>query len=159
MAGTFLGKLKRGLFMTHTEFLEKAGETFRREGPVATANLDRLEEALIAADAGVELSLSLDSGELVALVGSRIAHDLASPIGAIAPARMNGLMIVAWLWVAYTSAAASIVASHTIGDEALIRLVRTVRSSRSPPKAIRASSTESAARSPAVTDPISGLSL
>jgi len=59
MARTLLGKLKRGLFMTHTEFLEKAGETFRREGPVAPDNLDRLEEALIASDAGVELSLRL----------------------------------------------------------------------------------------------------
>jgi len=59
MARTLLGKLKRGLFMTHTEFLEKAGEAFRREGPVAPANLDRLEEALIASDAGVELSLRL----------------------------------------------------------------------------------------------------
>jgi len=59
MARSLLGKLKRGLFMTHTEFLEKAGDAFRREGPVATANLDRLEEALIASDAGVELSLRL----------------------------------------------------------------------------------------------------
>jgi fused signal recognition particle receptor len=59
MARTLLGKLKRGLFMTHTEFLEKAGETFRRTGPVAPANLDHLEEALIASDAGVELSLRL----------------------------------------------------------------------------------------------------
>ena len=59
MARTLLGKLKRGLFMTHTEFLEKAGEALRREGPVADANLDRLEEALIASDAGVELSLRL----------------------------------------------------------------------------------------------------
>jgi fused signal recognition particle receptor len=61
MARTLLGKLKRGLFMTHTEFLEKAGEAFRREGPVAPANLDRLEEALIASDAGVDLSLRLVS--------------------------------------------------------------------------------------------------
>jgi fused signal recognition particle receptor len=45
--------------MTHTEFLEKAGEAFRRTGPVEPANLDRLEEALIASDAGVELSLRL----------------------------------------------------------------------------------------------------
>jgi len=45
--------------MTHTEFLEKAGEAFRREGPVAPVNLDNLEEALIASDAGVELSLRL----------------------------------------------------------------------------------------------------
>jgi fused signal recognition particle receptor len=59
MSRTFLGKLKRGLFMTHTEFLEKAGEAFRRTGPVEPANLDRLEEALIASDAGVELSLRL----------------------------------------------------------------------------------------------------
>jgi fused signal recognition particle receptor len=59
MARTLLGKLKRGLFMTHTEFLEKAGETFRRTGPVEPANLDRLEEALIASDAGVDLSLRL----------------------------------------------------------------------------------------------------
>jgi len=59
MARKFLGKLKRGLFMTHTEFLEKVGETFQRTGPVAPAHLDRLEEALIASDAGVELSLRL----------------------------------------------------------------------------------------------------
>jgi len=59
MARSFLGKLKRGLFMTHTEFLEKAGEALRRTGPVEPANLDRLEEALIASDAGVELSLRL----------------------------------------------------------------------------------------------------
>jgi fused signal recognition particle receptor len=59
MARTLFGKLKRGLFMTHTEFLEKAGDAFRRTGPVAPADLDRLEEALIASDAGVELSLRL----------------------------------------------------------------------------------------------------
>jgi fused signal recognition particle receptor len=59
MARSFLGKLKRGLFMTHTEFLEKAGEALRRTGPVDQADLDRLEEALIASDAGVELSLRL----------------------------------------------------------------------------------------------------
>ena len=59
MARSFLGKFKRGLFMTHTEFLEKAGEALRRTGPVDQADLDRLEEALIASDAGVELSLRL----------------------------------------------------------------------------------------------------
>jgi len=48
--------------MTHTEFLEKAGDAFRRTGPVAPDNLDRLEEALIASDAGVELSLRLVDG-------------------------------------------------------------------------------------------------
>ena len=44
MARSFLGKLKRGLFMTHTEFLEKAGEALRRTGPVDQADLDRLEQ-------------------------------------------------------------------------------------------------------------------
>ena len=62
MARSLLGKLKRGRFMTHTEVLEKAGEAFRREGPVASVNLDRLEEALIASDAGVELALRLVDG-------------------------------------------------------------------------------------------------
>jgi len=59
MAGIFLKKLKRGLFMTHTEFLEKVGETFQRTGPVEPAHIDKLEEALIAADAGVALSVRL----------------------------------------------------------------------------------------------------
>ena len=59
MARSFLDKLKRGLLMTHTEFLERVGETFRRTGPVAPEHLDRIEEALIAADAGVDLSLRL----------------------------------------------------------------------------------------------------
>jgi len=64
--------------MTHTEFLEKAGETFRREGPVAPANLDRLEEALMASDAGVELSLRLVDALREDVKASRItrAEDL-----------------------------------------------------------------------------------
>jgi len=45
--------------MTHTEFIEKVGESFKRSGPIDDAHLDRLEEALISADAGVELSLAL----------------------------------------------------------------------------------------------------
>ncbi len=77
----------------------------------------------------------------------------------MAPARMNGEMIAAWLARAYSVAAPSIVASHRSGDEALISEVITVRSARSPPKAIRASSTESTARSAAVTEPMNGLSL
>jgi len=59
MARTFLDKLKRGLFMTHTEFLERVGETFKRTGPIDPSHLDRLEEALMSADAGVELSVRL----------------------------------------------------------------------------------------------------
>jgi fused signal recognition particle receptor len=59
MARTVLEKLKRGLFMTHTEFFEKVGEAFQRSGPVAPDHLNDLEDALIAADTGVELSLRL----------------------------------------------------------------------------------------------------
>ena len=59
MATTFIKKLKRGLLMTHTEFLERVGDALKRTGPVEPAHLDRLEEALIAADAGVGLSVRL----------------------------------------------------------------------------------------------------
>ncbi len=59
---SFLKKLKRGLFMTHTEFLEKAGDALRRSGPVEETHLDNVEEALIAADTGVDLSLRLVKG-------------------------------------------------------------------------------------------------
>ena len=59
MASTFLKKLKRGLLMTHTEFLERVGDAFRRTGPVEAVHLDRLEEGLIAADAGVALATRL----------------------------------------------------------------------------------------------------
>jgi fused signal recognition particle receptor len=59
MANTFLKKLKRGLFMTHTEFLERVGDALKRTGPVEPVHLDRLEEGLIAADAGVALSTRL----------------------------------------------------------------------------------------------------
>jgi fused signal recognition particle receptor len=59
MASSFFKKLKRGLFMTHTEFLERVGDAFRKTGPVEPVHLDRLEEGLIAADAGVALATRL----------------------------------------------------------------------------------------------------
>jgi len=89
MARTLLGKLKRGLFMTHTEFLEKAGETLRREGPVAPANLDRLEEALIASDAGVELSL-----RLVDALREEIRAGRITTAGELRPAIREQLLIL-----------------------------------------------------------------
>jgi len=51
------------------------------------------------------------------------------------------------------------VPSQTSGDEALISEVITVRSCRSPPNAMRARSTLSWAREPAVTEPMKPLSL
>ena len=59
MSDTILKKLKRGLFMTHTEFLDRVGESLRRTGPVDPARLDALEEALISSDAGVDLSMTI----------------------------------------------------------------------------------------------------
>ena len=53
----------------------------------------------------------------------------ATVTGAMAPARMNGLSMVAWLCWAYTSAAPSMVASQAMGEEALMRLVTTVLAS------------------------------
>ena len=50
-------------------------------------------------------------------------------------------------------------ASHTRGDAALMRLVIAVRSPRSPLNAMRAISTLSSARLRAVTEPMNGLSL
>ena len=59
MASSLFNKLKRGLFMTHTEFLERVGDALKKTGPVEPAHLDRLEEALISADSGVGLSVRL----------------------------------------------------------------------------------------------------
>ena len=78
----------------------------------------------------------------------------ATVTGDIAPARMNGDMMQAWLARAYSVAAPSMVASHRNSDDALMSEVITVRSWRSPPNAMRLSSIESAARSAAVTEPM-----
>src|SRR5262249_35745670 len=89
----------------------------------------------------------------------------ATVTGDIAPARMNGVMIVAWFARAYTLAAPTIVPSHTIGELALIRLMITVfglpvaGSTYWSPNRIFAISTESCARSGCVTEPMNGLSL
>ena len=91
MARTLLGQLKRGLFMTHTEFLERAGDAFRRTGPVSPANLDRLEEALIASDAGVELSLRLVDSLREDVRASRI-----TTAEALRPAVREQLLSLLW---------------------------------------------------------------
>jgi fused signal recognition particle receptor len=64
---SFLGKLKRGLFMTHTEMLEKVKDAFTPELGVDQSVIDSLEEALLAADVGAELT-----GEVISRVESRV---------------------------------------------------------------------------------------
>lgn len=87
MAGSFLKKLKRGLFMTHTEFIERIGEGLRRTGPIEPVHLDRLEEALIAADAGVDLSI-----RLVDQLRDRVRKGALTTAEELAPAIKSALL-------------------------------------------------------------------
>jgi fused signal recognition particle receptor len=52
-------KLKRGLFMTHTEIIEKVKESLTPELPIDRTAIDGLEEGLLGADVGAELTTSL----------------------------------------------------------------------------------------------------
>jgi fused signal recognition particle receptor len=56
---TLFAKLKRGLFMTHTEIIEKVKESLTPDLPVSQAAIDGLEEGLLGADIGAELTMSL----------------------------------------------------------------------------------------------------
>ena len=56
---SFLGKLKRGLFMTHTEIIEKVSDAMKDKVTLDDRTIEYLEETLIAADMGVETSLEL----------------------------------------------------------------------------------------------------
>jgi fused signal recognition particle receptor len=56
---TLFDKLKRGLFMTHTEIIEKVKESMTPDLPIDQSALDGLEEGLLGADVGAELTMSL----------------------------------------------------------------------------------------------------
>ncbi|MEM8961774.1 MAG: signal recognition particle-docking protein FtsY [Acidobacteriota bacterium] len=53
------GKLKRGLFMTHTEMLERLDAAMEGRTVVNEETLEVLEESLLGADLGVETTLEL----------------------------------------------------------------------------------------------------
>ena len=55
----FWGKLKKGLFMTHTEFLDRLDAAVAGRGVVDEETLEHLEETLIGTDIGVETALEL----------------------------------------------------------------------------------------------------
>ena len=79
--------------------------------------------------------------------------------GDMAPATMKGEITQAWLARARTLRAPSMTPSHTMGELALISEVITqFWSTKSLPKTISAMATESAERSPAVTEAMNGLS-
>jgi fused signal recognition particle receptor len=73
----FFAKVRRGLFMTHTEILEKLGTAVKKGLGYDDAVFEALEEALIEADVGAE-----SAEALVAAVKSRVGpserQDLAS---------------------------------------------------------------------------------
>ena len=56
---TIFDKLKRGLFMTHTEIIEKVKESMTADLPLDRNAIDALEEGLLGADVGPELTASL----------------------------------------------------------------------------------------------------
>ena len=55
----FLTKLKRGLFMTHTEIIDKMSSAMQGKVTLDERTFEYLEEVLIGADLGVETSLAL----------------------------------------------------------------------------------------------------
>jgi len=57
--GRFWKKLKKGLFMTHTEILERIDAAVEGRAVLDEETLEHLEEALIGADIGVETALEL----------------------------------------------------------------------------------------------------
>ncbi len=56
---SFLGKLKRGLFMTQSELVEKMGAVVGGKVTLDERTLEYLEEVLIGADLGVDTALEL----------------------------------------------------------------------------------------------------
>jgi fused signal recognition particle receptor len=60
--GGFLAKVRRGLFMTHTEILEKLGTAVKKGLGFDESVLETLEETLIEADVGAETAAALAEG-------------------------------------------------------------------------------------------------
>src|SRR5215468_9975068 len=56
---TFFAKVKRGLFMTHTEMLEKLETAVKKSIGIDESVLESLEETLLEADVGAETAAAL----------------------------------------------------------------------------------------------------
>lgn len=76
MKTAFYAKLRRGLFMTHTEILEKVKDVMTPDLPVDQRAIDALEEGLLGADVGVELA-----GELIARIEKRTRQERITDLG------------------------------------------------------------------------------
>src|SRR4051794_32739374 len=57
--GGFFSKVKRGLFMTHTEILEKLGTAVKKGLGIDESVLETLEETLLSADVGADTAAAL----------------------------------------------------------------------------------------------------
>ncbi|HEV8609413.1 MAG TPA: signal recognition particle-docking protein FtsY [Thermoanaerobaculia bacterium] len=57
--GGFFSKIRRGLFMTHTEILEKLGDAVKMGFGIDESVLESLEDALLEADVGAETAAAL----------------------------------------------------------------------------------------------------
>src|SRR5256885_8547345 len=67
---TLFSKLKRGLFMTHTEIIEKVKESLTPDLQSGREAIDGLEEGLLGADVGAELT-----GALVDRIEERVRNE------------------------------------------------------------------------------------
>jgi len=59
MTTSLFAKLKRGLFMTHTEILDKVKDAMAPGLPIDQSAIDGLEEGLLGADVGAELTMAI----------------------------------------------------------------------------------------------------
>jgi fused signal recognition particle receptor len=57
--GGFFAKVRRGLFMTHTEILEKLGTAVKKGMGIDESVLESLEEALLSSDVGADTAAAL----------------------------------------------------------------------------------------------------
>lgn len=73
--GGFIASVRRGLFMTHTEILEKLGTAVKKGLGFDESVFDALEEALIAADVGTQTAQVL-VGALKARTGEILRPDV-----------------------------------------------------------------------------------
>src|SRR5437868_8066904 len=75
--GGFFSKVKRGLFMTHTEVLEKLNSAVKKGLGIDESVLESLEEALVSADVGAETAAAL-AAAVRARAGGSERKDLAA---------------------------------------------------------------------------------
>jgi signal recognition particle GTPase len=85
-------KLKRGLFMTHTEIIDRVGAAVEGRAVLDEGTIEHLEEALLGADLGVETTL-----ELVGRVRQRARRENAGmdQLRSLLREEMAGLLVEA----------------------------------------------------------------